>query len=180
MTFPCYLSLKTFPDGVRLCREPIKEIQKLYEDRKTWGAFTLKPGNNPLVDLKGEQFDIQAEFDLADSSTINIEMRGQTLRYLAGDNQLDFGSVKTPLRLSGNRLRLRMLVDRSSIEVFANDGQVSISKVFFFDPAETHFSLTSEGGNVKVLSLVVNYVGSVWGGGLSLRPIQNIEHQGNN
>ncbi|HEY3899249.1 MAG TPA: glycoside hydrolase family 32 protein [Chthoniobacter sp.] len=162
MAFPVELSLKRFPAGIRLCREPIPAIQKLYEDSKSWDAFTLKPGDNPLANLQGEQLDIRAEFDLAGASAINLNIRGQTLHYSVPEAVVSLAGTKAAVSLAENHLRLRVLVDRSSIEVFANGGQVSISRVFFFDPAEKHFSLTCEGGDLKVTSLTISHVGSIW------------------
>jgi fructan beta-fructosidase len=163
MTFPCELSLKQFPEGARICREPIKAIEELYTDRKSWRDLTVKPGENPLADLKGDTFDIQVEMDLGNASAVSIGVRGQTLRYTVSDQRLDLESAKAPLRLAGKSLRLRLLVDRASIEVFADDGQVSFSRAFFFDPAQKNFSLTTEGGDIRVKLLGVNRVKSVWG-----------------
>ncbi len=89
-------------------------------------------------------------------------MRDQIIHYSLIDNELSLGSIKALLPLVGKSLRLRLLVDRSSIEVFADDGEISISRVFFFNSTDDHFSLVSEGGSVNVKSLVVNPVKSIW------------------
>jgi sucrose-6-phosphate hydrolase SacC (GH32 family) len=162
MAFPVELSLKKFPAGIRLCREPIAAIQKLYTDSRSWDAFTLKPGDNPLADLQGDQLDIEAGVDLADATAINLNIRDQVVHYSVPDAELALAGTKAAVSLAGKHLRLRLLVDRSSLEVFANDGQVSISRVFFFDPAQKQFSLTSAGGDVRVTSLVIHHVGSIW------------------
>jgi fructan beta-fructosidase len=164
MTFPVDLSLKTFPEGVRLCREPVPAIQKLYRDQKSWDAFPLKPGDNPLANVAGDQLDIHAEFDLGSATAIDFGIRGQTLHYSITSRELDLAGTKAPVSLAGKHLCLRLLVDSSSIEAFANYGQASISRVFFFDPAQKQYSLTCEGGQVGVTSLVVNHIGSIWSG----------------
>jgi sucrose-6-phosphate hydrolase SacC (GH32 family) len=162
MAFPVELSLKKFPVGIRLCREPIPAIAKLYEDTKSWAAFTLKPGENPLANLQGEQLDIQAEFDLVGASGIDLNIRGQALHYSVPEAELSLAGVKAAVSLAGSHLRLRVLIDHSSVEAFANEGQVSISRVFFFDPSEKHFSLTCAGGDLKVTSLKISHVASIW------------------
>ena len=51
------LTLRTFPEGVRLCSEPVKEIERLRTRQHAWHG-TLKPGENPLQDVAGELFEI--------------------------------------------------------------------------------------------------------------------------
>jgi sucrose-6-phosphate hydrolase SacC (GH32 family) len=164
MAFPVELSLKRFPVGIRLCRQPIPEIQALYEDRKAWDPFIVKPGENPLAELRGDQLDIQMELDLGEASAVEIDIRGHALRYSVPAHELNLEGIKAPISLAGKHLDLRLLVDLCSLEVFANSGQVSISRVFFFDPSQKQFSLQCEGGASKVTSLTVHHVASIWEG----------------
>jgi sucrose-6-phosphate hydrolase SacC (GH32 family) len=162
MTFPCELTLKTVADGVRVCRQPVKAIEKLYEGQEKYPESTLSAGKNPLANLEGQQLDIQADIDLGSASAITMNIRGVDLRYSVASEQLTLDKTKAPLKLSGKRLRLRLLVDRSSLEIFAEEGQVSISRVFFFDPNKKGFSLQSEGGDAQVKSLIVHHLKSIW------------------
>ncbi|MDF5735586.1 MULTISPECIES: glycoside hydrolase family 32 protein [unclassified Nostoc] len=52
-------------------------------------------------------------------------------------------------------LKLRILVDRSSVEVFAGDGRVVLSSLFFPNSANKEFKLYATGGNAKIVSLVI-------------------------
>ncbi|WP_375510898.1 glycoside hydrolase family 32 protein [uncultured Nostoc sp.] len=52
-------------------------------------------------------------------------------------------------------LKLRILVDRSSVEVFAGDGRVVLSSLFFPNSANKDFKLYATGGNAKIVSLVI-------------------------
>lgn len=173
MTFPCEITLRQFPEGVRVCREPIKAIEELYGERKSWRNLTIKPGENPLADLKGDTFDIRVEVDLSNASTLNIGVRGETISYAVANQRLDIGATRIPLRLTEKILRLRVLVDRASIEVFADENQVSFSKAVFFDAAQKDFSLTVENGSAQVKSLAANRLESIWnkkGGSASQKP----------
>ena len=58
LSFPVTLTLRTFPEGVRLCTWPVKEIDRLHDKHHHW-AGTLKPGQNPLADVQGELFDVR-------------------------------------------------------------------------------------------------------------------------
>ena len=50
-------------------------------------------------------------------------------------------------------LKLHVLVDRSSVEVFANDGRVAMSGVLFPDPENREIQISSSRGSVVVESL---------------------------
>ena len=50
------------------------------------------------------------------------------------------------LKLADGHLRLRVLVDRTSMEAFANRGEVDVSAVCFPDFADQTLALTVEGG----------------------------------
>ena len=162
MAFPCELRLRRFADGVRLCRLPIPEIEKLHVGQQVWRDLTVKPGQNPLAGLHGDLLDIRAEVELTRSSTVSIEVRGQTISYSAKSKRLQIDEKNIPLALSGDRLRLEILVDRSSMEVFADQGQLSVSKAVFFDPTETDFSLTAKDGDIRVIRLEANRLKSIW------------------
>lgn len=52
-------------------------------------------------------------------------------------------------------LNLRILVDRSSVEVFAGDGRVVLSSLFFPNAANQEFKMYATGGNARIVSLVI-------------------------
>lgn len=59
-------------------------------------------------------------------------------------------------RSTNNRLlKLRILVDRSSVEVFAGDGRVVLSSLFFPNSSNKEFKIYAKGGNAKIVSLDV-------------------------
>ena len=73
------------------------------------------------------------------------------------------GSV-APLAPVGNVVKLRVLVDRTSMELFGNDGAVSLSSCFL--PGETERTTTVQfhatNGTVLIHSLVVHRLASIW------------------
>jgi sucrose-6-phosphate hydrolase SacC (GH32 family) len=55
-----------------------------------------------------------------------------------------------------------VLVDRGSIEVFGNDGAVALSAGTLVRSENVSLSVSAEGGEVKVETLSVNVLRSVW------------------
>jgi fructan beta-fructosidase len=66
--------------------------------------------------------------------------------------------TQMPVVASGTNnsiLKLRILVDRSSVEVFAGDGRVVLSSLFFPNSSNKEFKIYATGGNAKIVSLVI-------------------------
>lgn len=162
MAFPCVLTLRRLPEGVRLCRLPIDEIKNLRIAQDVWRNVTLSPGQNPLGSMRGDLFDIRAEIEVLDAAAFRFDVRGQAIHYSRTDEQLRVAGTAIPLKPSAGRVRLQVLVDRSSIEVFVDRGQATISNVTFFDPVRDDYCLTAEGGDIRVISLEINELEGIW------------------
>ncbi len=144
MSFPAELTLRSTANGPRLFRVPAREIDLLHAAEHRWSNLTLKPGDNPLADLRGELFDIRADIDLGDAAEVGLVVCGQTVAYSVKEKQVT-GLGTAALPLADARLRLQLLVDRTSIETFAEDGRASLSGCFLPQPTEPGISLLSKG-----------------------------------
>lgn len=170
MGFPTELHLKSTPDGMRLFRLPVAEIKNLYAAELTWQKQLLQQGENPLAALKGDLYDMDFEIDVTKATAFEIGIRGATIRYdvqkkairvggpaeISGfppdrwkayvkkhiDQQNNMGEAK--LAPINGKLKLRILVDRTSVEIFGNDGQVVFSSCFKPDE-KIWYSITATG-----------------------------------
>ena len=146
-----------------MCREPIEEIATLRASQNVWKDVTLKPGENPLQKVTGDALEIRAEMDISRSKSVESHAaHGQPIRYSVSEGVLSVGNASAPLKLADGKLHLQILLDRSSIEVFADHGQTSISRVVFPDGHDKSLSLTCDGGNVHVKDLDVSPLESIW------------------
>jgi sucrose-6-phosphate hydrolase SacC (GH32 family) len=64
-----------------------------------------------------------------------------------------------------NRVKVRILVDRSSIEVFGNDGEVLMPACFLPKDDDRSLAMYAAGGTARVASLRVYKLKSAWQGG---------------
>ena len=60
------------------------------------------------------------------------------------------------------RVKLHIFVDRSSVEVFANDGEKVMTDRIYPPPGSTGIELYSTGGAGKVVSLTIWQLASIW------------------
>ena len=70
------LTLRTFPEGVRLCTLPVKEIESLHKGEKFACSGTLKPGENPLAGISGDLFDIELKIEPGTAKRSALNVRG--------------------------------------------------------------------------------------------------------
>ena len=162
MSFPCTLTLHETSDGLRLFREPVVELAGLHKASHTWHNLTVSPGENPLHDLKGELWDIQAEFEPGQAAQIGLTVRGEQIVYDVQKKTLTCLGHTAPLELEGGRLKLRILADRTSLEVFGNAGRVSLTSSFLPPQKDQQLGLHIIGGNSKVLYLTATPLRSAW------------------
>ncbi len=162
MSYPCAMTLHETPDGLRIFRQPVKEISHLYGKEQKWQNLTLKPGDNPLSETSGELWDIQAEFEVGDAAAFGLRVRGENIRYDPKAQTVACLGRTAPLKLQNNRVILRALVDRTSLEVFGNQGQASLTSCFLPRPKDKSLAVYAEGGNARLVSLSVHPLHSAW------------------
>jgi fructan beta-fructosidase len=162
MTFPCRLTLRTTADGVRLFAEPVREIESLHGPKHAWSDRRLQAGESFPTGVNGELFDVSAEFEPDGAEAFGLTVRGVPVTYDVKKQEFSCGQKTAPLRPVDGRVRLRLLVDRGSIEVFGNDGRVALS--VGVHPAERERSLTAftRGGGTRLRSLEVFELKSAW------------------
>ncbi len=162
MSFPCALTLHETPDGLRLFRNPVAEVATLHETAHTFRSLTVSPNENPLHDLKSELWDIQAEFEPGTATEIGLIVRGETVVYDVQKKTLTCLGHTAPLELEGGKLTLRILADRTTLEVFGNSGRVSLTSCFLPRHKEQEIALHIVGGKAKLLHFTATPLHSAW------------------
>jgi fructan beta-fructosidase len=162
MSFPCELRLHTFPEGQRLTRLPVKEIERLRGRKHAWTNEPLAPGRNLLKGINGDLFEIRAEIEPRDAESVGFKIRGEPVTWSAKNKKLSCLGAEAPLEPLDGRIRLHILVDRTSIEVFGNDGRVSLTSCFLPAPDNRSLETTAAGPAAQVISLEVYELRSAW------------------
>jgi len=162
MSLPVELTLRTFPEGARLCTHPVKEVEALHKVKKKSFTGILRPGENPLTGTSGELFDIQLTLEPGTAKAITMIVRGTPIVYDVKSKRLSALGTSGAVDLAEGNLGLRVLVDRSSIEVFTADGRVNMAYCFLPPKDDTPLSISSDGGDATVRSLNVWEMDSTW------------------
>ena len=168
LSFPVDIKLRTFPEGVRAVASPIPEIALLHRAKHSWKNETLAPGTNLLGKLKGDLFEIRAEFEIGTASEFGFRVRGKgTVAYNVTDQQARLNGQITQsndwkMKPDGGRVKMQVLVDRSSIKAFYDEGRAYLVSTFYPDESNKTLELFSTGGNTRLISLDVYELASAW------------------
>lgn len=168
MSIPCNVTLRTTPDGPRLFRQPVWEIESLRRDSRRMTAVVVSAGSpDPMAGVAGDCFDLIADLLPGKGPTtaeITFSVHGHPLVYRPDARELHFldRSMRVHPVAEDGPVRLRLLVDRTSLEVFADDGGSVLSSCFVPIPDAAPLALSAKGGSVTVTSLELHFLESVW------------------
>ena len=191
MSFPVKLTLRTLPGGVRLCREPVREIERLHAGTRDWPAGDLaemaaeqfrgrygsgEVSSYAVTNLReaesrlvladhGDLFDVRTEVEVDEGKGFAIEVRGHGIEYDADRQTLSCLGRSATLRTINSRVSLQLLIDRTSLEIFGNRGEVSMSFCFLSAASNHSLALRADDGGVRIVSLTVHELRSAWDAG---------------
>ena len=161
-TAPSELTLHSTVDGPRLRMNLIQELEILRTKTHAWTDVLVKVEENRLSEIKGDLFDLEVEFEPAEGSETVFDMRGTRVVYSSKTQTLSCGSLRSKLPPIDSVIRLRILLDRTSIEVYGNDGRVYIPSVVFPEVNNLSLKATCVQGEVKASFLRVHELKSSW------------------
>jgi sucrose-6-phosphate hydrolase SacC (GH32 family) len=129
MTVPMELSLRERAGEIKLHYYPVEEVKTLRFNELAGTDLGVQEANSLSSKMKGELFDIEMEIEPG-VKLFSVEVKGARLDYDPETQTLispDWasGRVVSPLALSGGAIKIRILADVHSLEVFANDGEVA-------------------------------------------------------
>ena len=162
MSFPRELRLRTAAAGVRLSIMPVREIEGIRRARRTWKRTVLKADGPALRLGQGELWDIEAELEPRSARAVGLSVRGVEIVYDSGTKTLACLGKTAPLEPADGRIALRVLVDRTSIEIFAGGGLVTMCSCFLPDLADRSLGAFARGGEAGIAALTLHELGSAW------------------
>ncbi|MEZ4773055.1 MAG: glycoside hydrolase family 32 protein [Bacteroidia bacterium] len=183
MTIPRTLELISTSAGIRLKTEPVAELQLIRGEEKSIDGATVS-GIMPVIKDSGTLAELVLSFDMAGSSATEFGLeltndKGEKVRIgyeKAGDRffidrtqsgKIDFadefpGVHYAPNVPGSSAISMHLLVDVASVELFAQDGQVVMTDIFFPNEPFVRMNLFSEGGNVTFTGGKITGLKGIW------------------
>jgi fructan beta-fructosidase len=161
MSFPTTLSLRTTSEGIRLCREPVDAIRSLRTHTYDFPAGPLT-FSSLFVELKGDVWDVEAIINVGTVSKILMSIGGDEYAYQSASQMLSGPKGAMPISLTDGQLHLRMLVDRTTVEIFGDRGQAYGMFIRGNPGGIAPLELRTAYGKVHVEKLSVHSLRSAW------------------
>ena len=171
MSLPRELALG---DDNRLRMRPIRELERLRYNEQTVKNVSI-PANKEVVleKIAGNTIELELQIDPQDAKQVGIKVcrspggeEETPVFYDVAEQQLKIDTTKSslgqgpkkveagPLALKpGELLTLRVFVDRSIVEAFANDRQAVMRRIYPSRPDSLTVSVFANGGTAKIKEL---------------------------
>lgn len=158
LSLPRELILK----GNKVLQRPLIEMESLRENKITYKNIKLRDILS-YEDIKGDSYELIVDFENINSSNFGIKLRKykeEELKIYFEANKLIMDRNNTPYlsglrkcKVEGRRHKLHIFVDKSSIELFYNDGmEVFTSRIYSSDLAK-EIEFFSTNGEVLIRSI---------------------------
>jgi len=153
-------------DG-QLRQNPAPQLSKLRGEPVAWRNVRLDNEGKTLSLPETNTLEIEAEMDLQSATSVGLAIKSGTkgphVSLSFNGLQLQVLDAKAPLTLAkGDRkLKLRIFIDRSVLEVFAND-TVCITKRIDTVPANPALELRAEGGGAIARRIQAWPMKTIW------------------
>jgi sucrose-6-phosphate hydrolase SacC (GH32 family) len=163
MSIPLEHKLVQTPEGLRLTRMPVKELDVLRNKTYQFGKLSLKENShNPLKDVTIELAELRMELTPGKASEVVLNIRGVELVYDVANKALMVDGVKAPAALMNGKLKLVIYADRTGLEIFINNGLTFMPININLADNNRSLSLHAKGGTVTVNNLDVYELKSIW------------------
>jgi beta-fructofuranosidase len=165
LTLPRVLTLAA--DG-RLLQQPAPELASLRGKGRLAEQVDVSNGNHGLKDIKGDTLEISAELEPRDATSYGLKVRrskdGTQAVVISYDGkQLDVAGARMPLTLPPDKpvLRLHVFLDKSVLEVYAQDG-LCVSRVISAGQDHSGVEVFARGGGVQLKRLECWPISPIW------------------
>ena len=166
MSFPTTLELRRTPQGIRLFRQPIEEIEQLYMKTNVFKGMRAQKATEAMASIQHDLLDISMSLDMSSAGRVELDVNGNRIQY---DKETGLFSVnhdlQVPVALRGSCFKLRLLMDRTSLEAFINEGEAVVTDYLQNPRAGHDLGLAVKmDGDAEIDSLVVHQLKSIWTG----------------
>ena len=178
LSLPRELSLA---DDGGLCQRPAAELTRLRGDRGSADERRLADGERQQLDARGRQLELRAELRLEDADAVELSVletpdgeERTPVRYTresevvvdrsaaSADPRATTDSQRMPVTPYDAPLSLRLFVDGSVVELFANERHCLTSRVYPTREDAVDVSVSAEGGSAVVADLEWWELGGAW------------------
>lgn len=167
------ITLKHYPDGYSLVSQPTSALASHASSVRNLGTIEVNDGLVPLP-YKGTAYQLETDVSWTQLDNIGLQLRvsADGTRHADAGIYRDYsylnrrqtgqpdpngprGESRAPWNPAKTTARLKILVDRTSIEMFVDDGRHVHSSQVFADPSDTGINLYTTGGSATFANTTI-------------------------
>ena len=148
-----------------ISRLPAKEIESLWHNSVSRTNETIPTANKQLANLKGGLYDIELAIQHEQISLLTIDIGGHELSIDPAAKKATFVGRSVSIEFPDKTLTVRILVDRSSVELFFNGGSVCLTSylpVSNIMPKDRKITLRGAQQNFQIRWLRASEIKPTW------------------
>ncbi|MEZ4713652.1 MAG: glycoside hydrolase family 32 protein [Caldilineaceae bacterium] len=147
-------------------QQPIPELAQLRGPVTDFGAHQLCDDSAVEYTSAAPSVEVEATLKLSKSADVGLVLNGQPLveyRAIEGQGKLNVADTEVALPLNEDGLlKLQVFIDRSVVELFANDGQIAVTRIIDTPTDRCQLKFYSRGPSCEVRALRVWQMQSAW------------------
>lgn len=165
MGIPVELTLSLYENTYYLEAKPIKEIESLYSSTERYENVKASHNTDFRVRLEDTPYLFKINGLTNVGGVTKMQIFGRTISLDFNKNEITVGKNYAPISLTASNAEITIIVDRCSIEIFADDGKIYMSCIdndTLCDRNLPYLVIKSENETV-IKNMEIHSLKSIWG-----------------
>lgn len=166
----------TFNEAGKLLMKPVEELKLLRGEKSAFGPKMVSATEK--LDIGGDRLELIAEFTKGTAASFGLNVRCSAdseektvIRFDTAEEKIIVdrnqsgtgeGGIRKAKADSSGMITLHIFIDRSSIELFVNNGETVMTSRIYPKSSSNGIELFANGGEAKLLSLQAWTLKDVW------------------
>ena len=171
LSIPVELNLAGAGEDVTLVRWPVRELDSLHRRTVRLGRQVIAPGSPLIADTHAKLLDVSFTVIKQDAKTLYVAIRGVSMEFHWSSRALTFRNGAAHRLVPDQpqvalpdeaKLAVRLLIDKTSVEVFINQGRISASYCFLPNGYVHPLVFQSYDGEQIIEDFELHEIASIW------------------
>lgn len=127
MGIPMEMSLSKYKGNYYLQANPVEEIKCICKNKKTFCNVPLAPEEMFTEELQCTAQLLKLKSEHLENGVVTVSIFGRSIGFDFANNKMNIGGCTAPISLTRGGLDITVIVDRCSMEVFADGGKIFMS-----------------------------------------------------
>ena len=132
MGIPTEITLKNIDNEYYLASNPVKELDSYIKSEDKYENFRIEANSKSKIYVGTDPILISIDSAYSNSGKLNLKVFGNDIKFDLGLNEAYIGQIKNKISKEKEKLDIKILIDRSSIEVFMDGGIYTITNAGTF------------------------------------------------